>query len=1073
MSFTNLNKKLKLSKNKKLFYLVFSCAFIFFITVGGISTSFNVLHASYSKKLRNENKKFIQNNIALNNNVKLRVNPINNFSYLNIKTENNCKGKKLVLTTIDLDNGKKTYGVALVDALYNIVSTWSLNNVNKTDTTLNYTTNIIPGADDHTFFVLAGICNLAKALNYVYSYYRPNSMWFDEIVRTTLFNAPSIKIFKIHVNNDQITSDVDHPFYDFKYPEFESSIHSKYQNGGLLFFNKLGVFSSSKIQETGENGDDLYYGEGYYQYLFYGQQFQYNYSSVDDEFALISSPLGVDLQMGNLYAYYDTSLKSTISALETDNFYNNVLTKVFTKDSTSLYAYNFKSPYNSSSYLTYKIQQLNGSIIDAPEEDQLTSVAAISIAFMMDFAPSQPIKSETWDYTSSRAHQQSKFIMHDKYLFAPGWFIFRPHDDYISYYVYSSNDDNFKNLIWYQIASTKYVKSLASYYSFLVGPGLLYSETACSYFYVKFNYFEDINVVNKYESHLIEFSVKISNNNSYSLFIHPVIATIFENQELVVCLDLNNKKIGISLNSNFYWIDISLKFKTLLNDSSVTLKYDKKSQIISLITNNQIFSIPLTFNENYSNLYINQQVIVKNFINKISNNSYVDSEPLLDASQKYKFQKDDGTLEGVIYYIYDANTKKYLAYVSESNISSSSTKILDIISYDEVGYQPLKNDNDFTVSDKNKSISSLLILNPKSLGKLFFFGNRVSGTSNFGNRVSGTSKNVKSLGCVITKSTNNTICISELISYKNNVLIGFSPKQDQITSLQKHKFVASEYSNLFNHQYDESIVWYIEPSEIKTNPALSQVTISDLVNEYNSNYSKFQKKYFNLFVKKIDSKFSDLVYALNIESYDIKKNTIVFSVVVVNKSSSVIVATGNEGPYKGKQNFCYNNVFSLKSSKEQTLPDKVAISKTETLSIVSICIGVILFILLCLGIGYAFYRHNKNVKHEILQTRKKINKLTLAVGNVFEKLNKNIEAMREVNKKLLSQKSLNKNKVSLTSNSLTTNKQTYENNNINSNDSTIKRNIHKTNINDVGNNSATSKKIIFENKDKLFDKQQK
>ncbi|WP_033159867.1 hypothetical protein [Mycoplasmoides alvi] len=422
---------------------------------------------SKHKKISSE----IPNN-GSHGNIELRRNPISNFDSIDVNSASTNFTLKLMLCTKQV-NTTKDYGVALVDNHYNIISSWFISSVPNVDVSLNYTTYIVQGNSPDTFFVLAGISNLARALNLAYKHYDSSASIFNKVVSCSLQDAPTIKIFKIHVNRNEITSDNENPCYDFKYPTFKDE-HSTidgvkhFGHAGLKFFTDNGIFASyNNSQQIGYAGDVTSFGAGgYYQYLFYGEMFQYNYVSDknSDEFALLSTYMSSDPQMGNLYAYYDDSIGETVPALHSRSFYKNVLLKVVNLfDLPSVNSpYELDNYYSMDSKVPYKIKNPDGTIVDAPESDQLTAATAISIAFMMDYGTTD-LYSSVKPCTIESDIFNSKIVRIDWKLtntyILPGWFLFKPNisPDWVAYGFFSPNwnyPDG--NSIWYSIVSIEY-----------------------------------------------------------------------------------------------------------------------------------------------------------------------------------------------------------------------------------------------------------------------------------------------------------------------------------------------------------------------------------------------------------------------------------------------------------------------------------------------------------------------------------------------------------------------------------------------------------------------------------------
>ena len=786
----NLNKfknKAKWFKSRSRFSIklitLFSSSLILALSVNMIC-QFNI-------SSNNQNEKFNNNQLDLSSsllskkvdhkkndfsNVVIRTNPINNFSGINISSTNNSKNCKLVLSTVKTEK-ETLYGVALIDQQYNVLSNWLLSDIHGIDTSLNYTTNIIQGSNENTFFVLASISNLAKALNNVYSYYDSSSNYFDDVVKTNLDNAPSIKIFKINVLNDNISSDIDNPYYDFPYPDFSDPFPPGpiKQYAGLLFFDRLGLFYSNKNQQDVDN--HIYYGAGgYYQYLFYGQLFAYNYDNLnEDQFALISSQLGPDPEIGNLYAYYNKKYKSCVSALDNDMFFNDQLSSVFWNIPSDFHhAYEFNDKYKSTKKLAYTIQYQDGHIGNVSDDDALTSTAAISIAFMMDFAIHDPVPfdNKIEIHYPNIMHHEFDWVHHNTYLFTPGWFLFSPRTSSIKYSFFVNQRDLRPLDIWFHVVSTTYDKNTKNYYSLLAGPGYLY-ENICQYLYCKFNYFENINSIELYDAKPIISSRTNKIADSYTtdqqtnipIFSKPFVGKFFVEDKIVIFFDgatYNNEKWGIFVDSKFYWIrfidsDIPYSTPTLIN-----FTYDNESKILSYFDNENIYSVVL------NNEFPTTKVIVKKFLMSLNSFTFISTGSMLDKNLTYSF---DGInkIEATWYQVNDLLNKKKYYYIAESNIDKdNNSKIIDTLDWYEVGHSELKNDNDFTSVEKNQSIKELLNKNPSDLKKLFQHSERVPGTS----------KEVENRGLLIIKVGANEVGIAEIIYYKNQLMISFANKHD-------------------------------------------------------------------------------------------------------------------------------------------------------------------------------------------------------------------------------------------------------------------------------------------------------
>ncbi|WP_033160148.1 hypothetical protein [Mycoplasmoides alvi] len=804
----NINKsKNELKKFKHLRFslkLFISFFLVFIVALSTISLLYfnyftisqdrkKINHQKISSLSLNKTKKSIDSDFS---NVVIRRNPINNFSGLDVSKNNNQKAKKLVLTTKKI--GKTNfYGVGLVDDHLNIINNWLLSNVENIDTSLNYTTNIIPGKNQNTFFVLAGISNLAKALNIVYDYYNSSQIYFDDVVKTNLDHAPSIKIFKIHVDNDIISSDLDDPYYEFVYPEFSDQFSPGpiKQYAGLLFFDRLGIFCSTKNQQDINN--HIYYGAGgYYQYLFYGQLFAYNYENLnEDEFALISSQLGPDIEMGNLYAYYNKKYKSCMSALDNDMFLHDQLSSVFWHTPSDFHhAYEINEQYKSKNKFSYTIQYPDGHIGNASDEDSLTTKAAISIAFMMDFAIQNPVPfgDKSQIYYPNVMHHQFDWVHSSTYIFTPGWFLFLPRTSSVKYSYFVHKRDLKPLNIWFHTVAISYDENSKNYYSLFAGPGYL-CENVCEYLYCKFDYFQNDDSTSLYdatpiissETNLISSSYTTGEQADIPIFSKPFVGNFFSENKILVFFNgatYNDEKWGVFIRDKFYWIKFISGGAFYFTPTLVNFTYDNQSKILSYFDNENIYSIILD-----DNLPVAKN-ISKKFLMSLNSFTFIDSGSMIDKQIICSF---DGInkIEATWYKVYDTFNKKIYYYISESSIDKNNkASIIDTLDWYEIGHSNLKNDENFTPTEKKQSIKEILSKKPNDLKKLF----------NFSQRTSGTIKELENRGFLIVNITKDTIGIAEIIFYKNNLLIGFANKHKdtEIISKNEYPFYAN-YTNVF------------------------------------------------------------------------------------------------------------------------------------------------------------------------------------------------------------------------------------------------------------------------------------
>ncbi len=430
--------------------------------------------------------------------VRIRRNPINDFESLPVGRTD----LKMVLTTGTDETGKTRYGVGLVDANDAFVSTWWLSDYDEKQTELNYTTDILPGKDDGTFFVLAGISDLAKALNLAYDYYDEQASVFDRVVRANPAAAPTIKVFRLRVENDAIVPPKAGDAFTFDYPTFKDS--GEGFNAGLKFFIKNGLFCSTR-GKSASNPDAAYYFAGYFQYLTYGQIFEYNYANDADEFALASAYMAPDPQMGNLYALWGKETGSCVPALsDVSAFFSEVLLPIIDMPRGKVYSI---SPYcldKSLSYdqsIPYDIRTPSGQTVQAPREDWLSAKTAMALAFMLDYAPN--VMYDSSDEASSRAQitgQPFTNVGHDRFACTPGMFVWSPTPkkaehplpERLSYYYFAPDPKAPQaGMAWTQVASARY-DSRAKKYAFVhVGPGNASEQRRLRYYMAEYDPFDN------------------------------------------------------------------------------------------------------------------------------------------------------------------------------------------------------------------------------------------------------------------------------------------------------------------------------------------------------------------------------------------------------------------------------------------------------------------------------------------------------------------------------------------------------------------------------------------------------
>ncbi|WP_033160221.1 hypothetical protein [Mycoplasmoides alvi] len=910
--------------------------------------------------------------------VQIRTNYVNGFESIDVLShDGSITGNKLVLTTYT--NGTQlNYGVGLVDSDYNIISTWAMPIVGETYK-WNYTTNIIPGSDNETFFVLAGISNIAHALNTVYTNYNSSATNFEDVVTVDLTSAPSIKIFKINVTNNIIRSDSVNPVYDFKYPTYDDQ---PTYNNGLKFFTKTGNFASNLIQQSGYANNSSYASFGYLQYLFYGQLFQYNYNSSDntDEFALLSSYLGSDPGMGNLYGYYNSTINKQSSALGYyEYFYNEVLTPMIEGNpksyTTTPYVLNSSAPTRTN----YKVIDQAGNIIEAPISDQLTSDAALSIAFMTDYRAANIPSSS--DNTASLTGAMTR-VGHNEYNIVPGWFIFKPNisPDWVSYgYTFTNINYTTANGIWgtavgsfYDVNNNEYLTLFAASIWVTNNRFVHFKIQNFDYFSLQYTKYGSRNIISPNNSNnILPFDVsttsQIWNKSMFMKVLDPI--------NRIISFSINTDKIGIFINEIGSWI---LSDKNLFNLSQplINFQYNIKLKLFGVITNTNIYSYII--NNNSLSNYTDNDVNSRQLDTPLISVSHVSGEIIL--ADNFVYNPDDkGELNGVIIGINGLVTTVSQVYSIQTitDTTTNNASVIGVLSPNQVGYQVVRNDSDFSANERNLSISQLYTeYTSQQLSSLFAVGARTNGT-----------QFVSQKGFIAPKADFSSISIQEVIVYNGNTMFGFAIKaSDLAESVQNNTYDKWEakYTDVFVNLV-LSVVWYLEVSNVINNEILRATSVLDMVNMYNNDFNGFQNKFFNLIVTRIDNRNDSLQYYLRISDYNLNTNSITFHTTAVTQQGEVILAVANPSQ-SGSTNFNYTNVFASS-----------IVDNTILYLIIGLSVAVGLIIILGLAIGIPMHKNRKAIQMEFKLSNKKIDVLTSAVGNVFKSLTKKIDDNKHPN----------------------------------------------------------------------------
>ncbi|WP_027124244.1 hypothetical protein [Mycoplasmoides pirum] len=967
----NSNKAHIKTKNKSALFITavsFSAMLIGGIgaAIGSISTN-NSLNNSISQ-FKNNDVTNVENDDTNFENVQIRTNPINGFESLELYDENNnLTGNNLVLISQPGTSGT-IYGIASVDKNYNIISIWTI--PEGPDYQLNYTTNIIPGPDINTFFVLAGINNIAQALNKVYVGYDPTKTDYSEVVTANLVDAPSIKIFKLHVVNGIITPNQTDPMYDFPYPNFDDE---PTYNGGLKFFTKSGLFASNLLQQTNYGSNATFNSFGYLQYLFYGQLFQYKYANTSgdlDEFALISSYLGSDTSLGNLYAYYNNIHNAQVSSIGyIEYFYDEILVPMI-KGAISTYK---TTPYLVEDGVTrssYSILKPNGEIALAPDEDQLTIPAAMSLAFMLDYKPdSAPPTNDNISIMSGGMTRPG----HGSLNVVPGWFLFKPDisKNWVGYGFWSVNRNYaVGNSIWMTTVGTYYNKLEQKYYSLLARQVWTTNNSFDAYTIHSFDYFS----INPTQYNSANIYISYADNNVIP-FLGSTISRLWAKSPYLKLLDLTNNVFVFTTNTNQMGLAIDLKGQMVLTDSYYNLNnsmikfaYDNETKILSVITNKNIYSFVFNWNNIVSDSWATD-ILSRQLIENVNYIYYIPTIPLLEPSYILN-PGGQGKLNGFLINI-NSDLPDSQIYSIQSTTLNNLGKVISSFSPKELGYQPLKDDSEFTQTEKNLSISTISsTYNSDQLKNLFVNSPRVDGLYS----------SIQT-SFVVTKTSENDISINELIRYNNLNLIGFTIKKTDLSNV-----IAKNTANAWEANYEnvfvisvEAIVWYVEPNTIVNDPVLNSSTVSDMNDMYVNDFDGFQNKYFNLIIQRIDNKDPNTTYLLRIYSFNVNANSISFQTVAVMPQGEVALTIGNTSQGNGSI-FSYNNVFP------SNLTDN-----TIMYLIIGITVAVALIIILGLAIGIPMRKNRKAVERQFKTSHKQIDTLTVAVGSVFKKLSTKLD----------------------------------------------------------------------------------
>ncbi len=899
-------------------------------------------------------------------NVRVRTNPINGFEGVDVYDDKNePTGKRMVLTTIDFNTRNPKSGVALVDADQLVLDSWVI--PDTVGNNLNYTTNIIAGPDANTFFVLAGINNLAKALNTVYTDYDPTHTNYADVVTANLSVAPSIKIFKIVLNGATIGNDPTNPVYDFKYPSFSDQ---PTYNGGLKFFTKSGLFASNLAQQTGWGSNQTFNSFGYLQYLFYGQLFQYNYSKNsgdEDEFAMISSYLGTDASLGNLYGYYNQPLGAQTPALSYVEYFFAEVLRPMIKDPINTYTTTPYVPVDGAIRTDYAVADMVGGFFKAPADDQLTVAAALSIAFMLDYQPWGLPASN--DNISTLKGTMTR-IGHGALNVVPGWFLFKPDrgPNWMSYgYAFVNANYPIGNSIWMTAIGSYYNRNEQKYYT-------VHARLTWSY-----NMFFDAYTVHDYDYFSIDpaeynsAGIKIGYGSNVVSFSGLAFTRVWSKNPFIKMLDFATNSFAFSTNTNQIGLFSRNEGQTVLTENQYVLTgtvlkfaYDLNSEILSVFTNRDIYAfvfdpnnLPADESPWAADVYSRTMLTQLGFVYNVPVSNLVDKNMVLNPNNQ-------GRLNGYVVNM-DTNVGLQQIYSIQSATTAGKTKILGAFSMLEFGYQATRDDVEFDSGQKSQPIASIAGSYTSDELKSLFVNKP---------RRKGTFPDAPQIGLIVTRAAGATITVNELIRHQNMVVLGFAIKSEDLESLDTY-FEAATYQSSYTGVFQPfvpSVVSYIEPGMVAKDQVLRGATVNDLVNEYQNDYAGFQKKYFDRFVQRIDNRSDGNAYELKIVSYSVPANAISFLTVEILPQGQLIASAANPESPDGTT-FAYNNVFPLSVGNDAVMYIIIAVS-----------VAVALILLLGLAIGIPMRRNRKAIERQFIASHNQINTLTLAVGSVFKKL---------------------------------------------------------------------------------------
>ncbi len=381
-----------------------------------------------------------------------------------------------------------------------------------------------------------------------------------------------------------------------------------------------------------------------------------------------------------------------------------------------------------------------------------------------------------------------------------------------------------------------------------------------------------------------------------------------------------------------------------------------------------------------------QSVAQKEFADPLAALPGIHARPLLGSGITYN-PVPGFRLDGSVYDVTDPVSGSNRLYSLQALVDPrGKTAIEGIVSPDEIGWQPVKGDGQFTLSERNVNVSDLLYkYGAADLKNLFFDGNRRPGSRT----------DVLASGCVVSGIGADCVRISEVVTVGGKEFLGFTRKNGTDPGSGYAAGFAS-YVGVFKRLVS-AIAYFASGADIVKNPEMGKLTVHDLMSEYQSDYAGFQAKYFDAFVTRIENRDPDVGYEVNVVSVNERDNSITLDAIAKTAQGSVVLETNNPGR-SGEDRFdvTYDDVFAPYAPTPQP--------KSDLPLILEITVPIGCVIVLALVFGLAFWRHSRMVARRMALSDRRMEGLIVSFKKVFDRLDEGMRAMGKKGPKLLESK---------------------------------------------------------------------